>query len=102
LSAIRPTPAARGYRPAHRALRKRLAPLVASGCVRCARCGQLIRPDEPWDLGHSDWDRTRYSGPEHRRCNRAVVTHLKARVTSRDWLGEVAELPAEPGDLTIY
>jgi hypothetical protein len=98
----RPSRHVRGYTNQHYALRRWLAPLVASGGVACARCGELIRPDEPWDLGHSDWDRTRYSGPEHRRCNRAVVTHLKARTTSRDWLGKVAELPAGPGDVAIY
>jgi hypothetical protein len=51
-----------------------LAPLVAAGCVRCARCGKLIRPDDEWDLGHVDGDPTRYQGPEHARCNRRALT----------------------------
>jgi hypothetical protein len=64
---------------------------VARGDVRCARCGELIDPNELWDLGHDDLDRTKYNGPEHRRCNRAVVTHLKAALIpevqrhSREW-----------------
>jgi hypothetical protein len=68
--------------------RKRLAlvPLVASGSVRCARCGELIAPDEPWDLGHVDGDPTRYQGPEHRRCNRATAAHRVERKVSRQWL----------------
>ena len=45
---------ARGYGSAHRALRRRLAPLVASGQMRCARCGEVILPGTPWDLGHAD------------------------------------------------
>jgi hypothetical protein len=62
----------RGYGGAHRALRKRLAPLVASGQMRCARCGGVIHPGEPWDLGHADGSRTRYHGAEHAACNRGA------------------------------
>lgn len=61
---------ARGYGAAHKAERKRLEPIVARGGVTCAKCGQLIEPGEPWDLGHTD-DRTGWTGPEHRDCNRA-------------------------------
>jgi hypothetical protein len=53
-------------------MRRRLEPLVAAGMVRCARCGELIVPGEPWDLGHDDGDRRFYTGPEHRACNRAT------------------------------
>jgi hypothetical protein len=54
---------------------------VASGIVLCARCRKPILPGEPWDLGHNDYDRAKYNGPEHRRCNRAKVK----RRQSRDW-----------------
>jgi hypothetical protein len=74
------------YGPAHRARRKLLEPLVASGCVRCARCGELIEPGEPWDLGHSDIDWSCYSGPEHSACNRATAAHRVERKVSRKWL----------------
>lgn len=62
----------RGYGAEHRRLRAEWAPRVAAGGVRCARpgCGELIRPDEAWDLGHTD-DRTGWVGAEHAACNRA-------------------------------
>ena len=45
-----------------------------------------------WDLGHSD-DRTSYSGPEHRRCNRlAGATHADdVRYWSRVWYEPVPD-----------
>src|SRR5437763_36219 len=66
------SPQARGYGRPHRLIRAELAHVVAAGGVRCARCGELIDPAEPWDLGHVDGDRGRYAGAEHRRCNRAT------------------------------
>ena len=59
-----------------------IQPLVESGGCRCARCGEPIGPDEPWDLGHDDYDRSRYSGPEHRAFIRGAPNR---RQTSRDW-----------------
>ena len=61
----------RGYHAAHDRERARLAPIVARGLTRCARCGQTITPGEPWDLGHND-DRTGWTGPEHASCNRSA------------------------------
>lgn len=65
----------RGYGTAHRALREQYRPLVEAGRVTCWRCGELIAPHEPWDLGHDDNDRGEYRGPEHRDCNRATKVH---------------------------
>ena len=77
---------ARGYGHMHQQRRKRWARKVATGLVSCARCGFLIEPDQEWDLGHVDGDRSRYSGPEHRfsrDCpeggNRATARHRLAR-----------------------
>jgi len=47
------SPEQRGYGQAHRARRRGIAPMVEAGIVRCARCGELIRPGEPCDLGTS-------------------------------------------------
>jgi hypothetical protein len=60
--------------------------MVEAGIARCARCGELIARGEPWDLGHIDGtERMVYSGPEHRRCNRATETHKRQRGWSRQW-----------------
>jgi hypothetical protein len=63
---------ARGYGTQHQTLRKTWAPLVEQGAVTCPRCARPITPGQAWDLGHHDTDRTRYTGPEHQRCNRAA------------------------------
>jgi hypothetical protein len=61
------------YPWSHKVLRSQLEPGVLAGRARCVRCGERIRPGEPWDLGHVDGDPSRYAGPEHRRCNRATA-----------------------------
>lgn len=71
----------RGYGARHQALRKQWARRVERGEVYCSRCGRLIEPGSPWDLGHDDLDRSRYTGPEHAACNRATATHRAHRRT---------------------
>lgn len=61
----------RGYGSAHRTARTRWAARVARGIVNCARCQQLILPDQPWALDHSD-DRLSYLGPSHATCNNSA------------------------------
>ncbi|MGE3140566.1 MAG: hypothetical protein AB7I08_02770 [Thermoleophilia bacterium] len=94
MTPARESTTARGYGWVHQQVRARWAVSVATGRVCCARCGLPIEPGEPWDLGHDDHDRTRYSGPEHRACNRATagrrgepVSYPLARESprSRDW-----------------
>ena len=76
----------RGYGTKHRKLRKQWAPRVERGEVICVRCGKLIQVGQAWDLGHDDFDRTRYAGPEHARCNRATAGRGKrAKWRSRKW-----------------
>ena len=72
----------------HRRTRKEFAPMVAAGLVNCARCGELIEPGTPWDLGHDDRDPSLYSGPEHAYCNRAAgcrARHSNGPKPSRMW-----------------
>ena len=77
----------RGYDAAHRRLRKKWARIVNAGNVYCAHCHRPIWAGAPWDLGHHDFDRSVYTGPEHRRCNRATETRgvklLRRRKRSR-------------------
>ena len=61
----------REYGSTHRRLRASLAPEVAAGLTRCAKCHDRILPHQAWDLGHTD-DRSGYTGPEHATCNRAA------------------------------
>ena len=64
----------RGYGHAHRELRKAFIPEHQAGTLICWRCREIIPPNEPFDLGHDDEDRTIYRGAEHaRRCNRAAA-----------------------------
>jgi len=62
----------RGYGYGHRRLRQWWAPRVATGLVRCWRCGVVIRSGEAWHLGHDDVNRQVYKGPEHVDCNCAT------------------------------
>jgi hypothetical protein len=81
----KPSPEQRGYGQAHRTRRREIAPMVEVGMVRCARCGELIEPGTPWDLGHIyGTERKVYSGPEHRRYNRQTPYH-RLRKVSRRW-----------------
>ena len=75
------------YGRSHRNRRLAVAPLVAAGCVCCARCGEPIEPGQLWDLGHDDVDPRYYTGPEHAACNRATAAHMTERKVSRPWLG---------------
>jgi hypothetical protein len=94
VAATKLPPELRGYDRPHRALRAELAPVVAAGGVRCAYCGEPIGPGEPWDLGHVDGDRNRYSGPEHRRCNRATSNR-------RPWMAPPPVAELERGGLGV-
>ena len=86
----RPSKVKRGYGVEHQRLRRVWKPRVATGTVRCWRCGFLIAKDAKWHLGHDDVDRSRYRGPEHVRCNagaprrRLKLARLVKRA-SRSW-----------------
>jgi hypothetical protein len=82
-----------GYGAAHQKLRAQLAPIVATGLVRCWRCRELISARQRWDLGH-DRDRRYYRGPEHVHCNRATATH--AEWVRRGRPGRITHVTARP------
>jgi hypothetical protein len=64
-------------------LRRQWADKVKRGEVLCARCNKWINPAEPWDLGHSDTNRAIWTGPEHRRCNRATAGRQNTTTPNR-------------------
>lgn len=63
----------RGYGVRHRRERARWAQIVKEGQGYCWRCGAWLDPEQPWDLGHDDHDRTIYRGPECVPCNRGTA-----------------------------
>jgi hypothetical protein len=73
------TTVARGYGAQHKALRRSWERKVKAGGVECARCRKPIVPGTPWDLGHSDVDRSVYTGPEHQKCNRSTASRRRLR-----------------------
>lgn len=69
----RGTRQARGYGPAHDALRADYQARMNRGeAFDCWRCGDEIDP-EHWHLGHDDEDRSVYRGPECVPCNTATA-----------------------------
>jgi hypothetical protein len=62
----------RGYGARHQRERAKWKRIVDQGDAHCWRCGTWLNPNEPWDLGHDDHDRTQYRGPECVPCNRAT------------------------------
>lgn len=81
---------ANGYGKAHKRLRAEIAQQMLDGMIfLCWRCGRLINPSRPWDLGHDDRDRSLYRGPEHVACNRATRRRRARKLVSakpRRWV----------------
>lgn len=67
------------YPTSHAQDRERWRPYVEAGRVSCRRGEQcrrhpdtLIRPGQPWDLGHPDAECSAPTAPEHEKCNRSA------------------------------
>jgi hypothetical protein len=66
----------RGYNWQHDTLRAQWKPRVEAGLVDCQNPACLmptrrILLGQDWDLGHTP-DRTKWTGPEHAKCNRSA------------------------------
>lgn len=87
------------YGAAHRRLRGMWKHRIKQGGVTCWRCGEQLPadiPDNAWDLGHDDKDRSKYRGPEHSAgCNRSAAG--KASALKRR--GHLRPTPRHPGVL---
>jgi hypothetical protein len=86
MAATKSNTTARGYGTKHQELREQWRPKVEAGLVDCHAdvCIEPVRaiaPHAEWDLGHTP-DRTRWTGPEHMRCNRAEGGRRGAAVTN--------------------
>ncbi len=64
------------YNYQHQQTRAQLAPYVALGYTKCARCGQYIQPGQAWHLDHAD-DKRHYLGPSHEQCNTRAGAHKR-------------------------
>jgi hypothetical protein len=78
------------YGASHRAMRKRLEPVVARGEVACARCGQPIGQGEEWQLDHRD-DGRGWLGPSYRGCNARTGWESMVAAVSGNGSGAVLE-----------
>lgn len=79
---------ARGYGSKHKAMREAWrvrmvdeGEIVECHARVCFMTSRVIDPLEPWDLGHTI-DRTEWTGPEHRYCNRKEP-QLRERAAAR-------------------
>lgn len=77
-----------GYGKEHKRLRAEYARRMEAGeGFDCWRCGKPVDPAADWDLGHDDYDRSVYRGPEHVKCNRGSVRLTPAQLKSKRWYG---------------
>jgi len=75
------------YGTVHKVAREQFVARMRSGEVFYCWRPTCPTPDKPinpnhWDLGHVDpelWDEFGHRHPEHPACNRATVSHLKAK-----------------------
>jgi hypothetical protein len=82
----------RRYSSPHQQLRAQVAVAVERGDAVCARCGEPIRPGEPWDLDHAEGNGNGYLGPSHSSCNRAAPRiRENGLVWSRRWFEDARE-----------
>lgn len=80
------------YGTAHKVARKRFERRMRAGEVFYCWRPSCRTPDVPidprkWDLGHVDPEHRHLFGdrhPEHPRCNRATVRHLKERLEAAE------------------
>jgi hypothetical protein len=82
---------ARGYGYKHRLERARWVKQIAFAGGYCARCHLPIAPGEPFHLDHDSYDRSRYLGVSHVKCNvsepakRRKRKPTAARFTNSRW-----------------
>ena len=84
-----------GYGYQHQQLRKTWAVRVEAGEVVCGKCGKLIHPNAPFDLGHP-WDRKDLPpAPWHRACNRSYAATVTKKRRQAERAGTALPVAAQ-------
>jgi hypothetical protein len=76
---------AAGYGSQHQRLRKAL--LAKAYGQPCSRCGLPMLPGQALHLDHDDYDRTRWRGFSHAKCNLRAAAKKARAIQLKRWRG---------------
>jgi hypothetical protein len=80
---------AAGYGSQHQKLRKAL--LAKAYGQPCSRCSQPMLPGQALHLDHDDYDRTKWRGFSHARCNLRAAAKKARAIQLKRWRGAVPQ-----------
>ncbi len=80
---------AAGYGSQHQKLRKAL--LAKAYGQPCSRCGLPMLPGQALHLDHDDYDRTKWRGFSHAKCNLRAAAKKARAIQLKRWRGAVPQ-----------